>query len=64
MEKVHGAFEIIAKGILGKFQELRITEPKEDTMTNHLFKVLQFVIIVKKIQSVIVFTLKIQVKYI
>lgn len=49
--------------MLGKFQELRITEPK-DTMTDHLFKVLQFVIIVKKIQSVIVFTLKIQVKYI
>ena len=35
MEKVCGAFEIIAKVILGKFQELRITEPKEDTMMDH-----------------------------
>ena len=56
MEKVYGAFEIIAEVILGKFQELRITEPKEDTVTDHLFKALQFVIIVKKIQSVMVFT--------
>ena len=39
---------MIAKIILGKFQELGITEPKEDTMTDHLFKVLQFVITVKK----------------
>ena len=28
MEKVYGAFEIIAKVKLGKFQELRVTEPK------------------------------------
>lgn len=58
MEKVYGAFETIAKVKSGKFQEMRITESKEDTVTDHLFKALWFVIIVKKIWPVFISTLK------
>lgn len=54
----------VIKVKLGKFQKFGINELKEATMTGHLFKALRCVIIVKKIQPVIINTLKANVKYI